>query len=141
MHITLTATTSLICLLNYMFACLFVCLMVLSATFNNISAILMEETGVFGENLRPVASHWQTLSHNVVYLALIEIRTHNISGDGYGLHWLMYITMTATAFPIYDLYVAFWLICLCFFPPSQITFYWMLWVVLLYTGISHKVWI
>jgi hypothetical protein len=26
----------------------------------------MEETGVPGENHRPVASHWQTLSHNVV---------------------------------------------------------------------------
>ena len=30
---------------------------------------------------RRVASHWQTLSHNVVHLALIEIRTHNITGD------------------------------------------------------------
>jgi len=41
-----------------------------NATFNNISAIswqsilLMEETGVPREN--QVASHWQTLSHNVV---------------------------------------------------------------------------
>ena len=26
----------------------------------------MEETGVFGEKHRPAASHWQTLSHNVV---------------------------------------------------------------------------
>jgi hypothetical protein len=26
----------------------------------------MEESGVPGENHRPVASHWQTLSHNVV---------------------------------------------------------------------------
>jgi hypothetical protein len=26
-----------------------------------------------GENHRPVASHWQTLSHNVVHLALTEI--------------------------------------------------------------------
>jgi hypothetical protein len=27
-----------------------------------------------GENYRPVASHWQTFSNNVVHLALIEIR-------------------------------------------------------------------
>jgi len=45
--------------------------MVFNVTFNNISAIswqsvlLMEETGVPGENHRPVASHWQTLSQNV----------------------------------------------------------------------------
>ena len=42
---------------------LFVCLMVSNATFNNTSAIswrsvlLMEETGVPGENHRPVASY------------------------------------------------------------------------------------
>jgi hypothetical protein len=42
-----------------------------NATFNNISAIswrsvlLVEETGVHGENQQPIASHWQTLSHNV----------------------------------------------------------------------------
>jgi hypothetical protein len=33
------------------------------------------------ENHRPVSSHLQTLSHTVVYLTLIEIRTHFISGD------------------------------------------------------------
>jgi hypothetical protein len=38
-----------------------------------------------GENHRPVASHWQTLSHNIVHLVLIETRTQNISGD---MHWL-----------------------------------------------------
>jgi hypothetical protein len=43
-----------------------------NATFNNISVIswgsvlLVEETRVPGENHRSVASHWQTLSHNVV---------------------------------------------------------------------------
>jgi hypothetical protein len=58
------------------FVCLFICLMVLNATFNNISVIswrlvlLVEETGGSGENHRPVASHWQTLSHNVLHLAL-----------------------------------------------------------------------
>ena len=40
--------------------------MVYNATFNNISAItvlLVEETGVSGENYRHVPSHQQTLSH------------------------------------------------------------------------------
>jgi hypothetical protein len=41
----------------------------------------VEETGGAGENQQPVASHWQTLSHHVVHLALIEIWTHDISGD------------------------------------------------------------
>jgi hypothetical protein len=40
--------------------------MVLNATFNNISVLLVEETGVPGEKHRPAASHGQTLSHNVV---------------------------------------------------------------------------
>ena len=58
---------------------MFVCLMVFDATFNNISVIswqsilLVEESGGPGENHKPVASRSQ--------LTLIEIRTHNISGD------------------------------------------------------------
>jgi len=46
--------------------------MVFNTTFNNISVIswlsvlLVEETGVPGETHRPVTSHWQTLSHNIV---------------------------------------------------------------------------
>ena len=46
--------------------------MVFNATFNNISVIswrsvlLVEETGVPGENHRSAVSHWQTLSHNIV---------------------------------------------------------------------------
>jgi len=45
------------------FVYLFVCLMLLNATFNNISVIswrsvlLLKETGGHGENHQPVASH------------------------------------------------------------------------------------
>ena len=66
-----------------------ICLMVIIATFNNItviswrSVVLVEETG---GNHRPVASQWQTLSHNVVHLVLMKIRTHNISGDRHWFH-------------------------------------------------------
>ena len=65
--------------------------MVINATFSNLSVIswrsvlflLVEETGVCGENHQPVTSHWQTLSHNVlsIHLAMIGVRTHNFSGD------------------------------------------------------------
>jgi hypothetical protein len=63
--------------------------MVFNATFNNISVIswwsvlLVEETGVPGENHQPVASHRQTLSHNIVSSTprLSRIRTHKVSGD------------------------------------------------------------
>ena len=50
----------------------FVWFMVFNAYFNYISDILwwsvlfVEETVVLGENHRPVTSHWQTLSDNVV---------------------------------------------------------------------------
>ena len=46
--------------------------MVFNATFNNISVIswrsvlLVEETGVPGENRRPATIHWQTVSCDVV---------------------------------------------------------------------------
>ena len=75
------------CFLFCFFFVLFFYFMVLNITFNYISAIslrsvlLVEETGEPGQNHRPVASHRQRLSHNVVHLALIEIQTHNISGD------------------------------------------------------------
>jgi hypothetical protein len=53
-----------------------------NTTFNNISVIslrsvlLMEATRVPKENNRTVASHWQTLSHNVV-----SSKPRNKSGD------------------------------------------------------------
>jgi hypothetical protein len=63
--------------------------LVFNATFNNISVIswrsvlLVEETGVLGENHRPVGSHRQTLSHTIVSSTsrLRGIITHNVSGD------------------------------------------------------------
>jgi hypothetical protein len=49
---------------------------------------LVEETGVPGENHRSAASHWQTLSHNVVLSTpiLSGILTQNVSGGRYWLH-------------------------------------------------------
>ena len=64
-----------------------------NATYNNMSAtswwsvLLVEEIRGPGENYRPAASHWQTLSHSVVCFALVlsGIRTHNSSGDRHRL--------------------------------------------------------
>ena len=63
---------------NIIFGDMAMAMMVLDATFDNISvfswrsALLVEETGVLGENQRPAASHWQTLSHNVVSIGLCD---------------------------------------------------------------------
>jgi hypothetical protein len=58
--------------------------------FSYIAAIsfIGGKNGGLGENQRPVASHLQTLSHNVGHLALVEIRTHNTKSN--------YHTITAT---------------------------------------------
>jgi hypothetical protein len=59
--------------------------------------LLVEETGVPGENHPSVASHWQTLSHNVVHLALIKIRAHNISNK-----LEIYLFITNICMPPYE---------------------------------------
>jgi hypothetical protein len=82
--------------------------MVFNATFNNISAIswqsvlLVEETGVPGENHRPTASHWQILSYNVVSSTPRHERGSNsqllvvISTDCIGSYKSNYHTITTT---------------------------------------------
>ena len=62
--------------------------MAFNTTFNNISAtgiwwrsvLLVDETGVPRVKHRPVASHGQTLSHNVVSSTphMSGIRSHNV---------------------------------------------------------------
>jgi len=57
--------------------------MVFNATFNNISVIswrsvlLVEETGIPGENPRPATSQRQTLSHKVVLSTPLHERDSN----------------------------------------------------------------
>jgi hypothetical protein len=56
--------------------------MVFNATFNKISVIswrsvLLEETGVPGENHRSVTIHWQNLSNNVVSSTPLHERAYN----------------------------------------------------------------
>jgi hypothetical protein len=63
--------------------------MVFNTTFNNISviswrsALFVKETGVPVENHKTCRTSPTVLSHNAVSSTprLIEIRTHNVSGD------------------------------------------------------------
>jgi hypothetical protein len=67
--------------------------------------LLVEETGVPGENHRPVASHWQTLSHKVVSSTPRHERGSNsqilvvISTDFTGSCKSNYHTITTTTDP------------------------------------------
>ena len=70
-----------------------------NATFNNISVItwqsilLVEETGVQGENHLPVASHWQGFK----LAPLVVIGTDCIGSYKFNYHMIM-----ATAAPVMD---------------------------------------
>ena len=85
----------------------FVCLMVFNVSFNNssgiswLSVLLVEETGIPRGNRRSAASHCQTLLHNVVHPALIEIRALVVIGtDCIGSRKSNYHTITITTAPI-----------------------------------------
>ena len=80
--------------------------MVFNATFNNISVISWQSVLLVdgtGENYQPVASHWETLSHNVVSSTpgLSGVQTHNvvIGIDCTGSYKSNYHTITPTAAP------------------------------------------
>ena len=70
--------------------------MVFHATFSYIVefSFYWWKNGVPGENHRPVASHWQILSHNTVSSTprVIGIRNHNVTKSNYH-------TITTTATP------------------------------------------
>jgi hypothetical protein len=119
------------------------------ATFNNSSVIswmsvfgnfvitlilLVEGTRGPRENHRPAASHWQTVSHNVVHLALIEFELTTsvvIGTDCIGSCKSNYHTITAMMAPRSNcyLYIIFFSIfyrniCLKFLIESKIITEW-----------------
>ena len=72
---------------NCLFYLLWLCFTPLSTIFKLYHGcqFYWRETRGSGENHQPIVMYWQPLSHSVVHITLIEIRTHNISGDK---HWL-----------------------------------------------------
>ena len=98
--------------------------MVFNATFNNIQLYhggqfyWCRKTGVPGENHRPAASHWQTLSHNVVSSTLSGVETNNVSGDRHWLHRYLYIQPRLRSSAYVDLWHN-WFKCLRFIKKKK----------------------
>ena len=72
-----TYTQSKIFKLSGLFVCLFVCLMVVNATFNNISVVSF----ICGQEdpEKTTASHGQTLSHDN-YITFFSLKCYNMIG-------------------------------------------------------------
>jgi len=86
--------------------------MVFNASFNNISIVswrsvlLMEETGVPGENTNLTQVN-DKLYHNVVSNTLSGIQTHNVSGDRHWLHQGWFFFNYLTDFSYFSLKIVF----------------------------------
>ena len=86
--------------------------MAFNATFNNISVtswrfvLLAKETGALVENHQPVASHWQTLSHNFVSSTPRHVLTTLVvtDTDCIGIYKFNYHTITTTTVPRVNTY-------------------------------------
>jgi len=65
------------------------------------SVLYVEDIGVLGENHRPVARHWQTLSHHVFSGTPRHerVRTRNLSSDCTGSCKFNYYAITTTTAP------------------------------------------
>ena len=80
------------------------------------SVLLVEETGVPGENHRPAASHWQALSYNVVSTTLRHKRIRTlvtIGTDCIGSCKSNYNIFTATTSLIDNYIVPFVMVIYC----------------------------